>query len=401
MNWKTQRHLSEEAFLIATFSEFVKCWGSGKRARIFVESMNGGAFVNFSTFLGNPGSEHINRRKMAAKTNGHPEGHHDTQHNPHSGSAQTSLRKKSKRKTERDNKRAAEFQKKKAEEAEREASAAPAGPTEEEEAKATKEEVAETAKDQVAETDKDALDDDENTADENIAQTANDARVSVVNVADKTLGDNLHSMRNVSKFSFHAVLNVDGNESIQDLDDLNQGFSNSLANEQSANTLYEVDNETKTKVETHDIPAHRIPDPPPQPQPWKPSSSAINTRINFEELEGLSNDLSRRERIQRIAQEFLTRGLPGGYLTHHHYLNLEDLRVWRDFLAGLNPEWFDENYENFGPRIQIRILELESEVSLNIDGNKSLQNLEDPSEENNVSSPQTHRRKKKKRKSRF
>ena len=48
MTWKSQRHFSEEAFLQATFREFTKFWGSGKRARIFVESMNGGVFVSFS-----------------------------------------------------------------------------------------------------------------------------------------------------------------------------------------------------------------------------------------------------------------------------------------------------------------------------------------------------------------
>ena len=119
MTWKSQRHFSEEAFLQATFREFVKCWGSGKRARIFVESVNGGAFVSFSTFLGNPGAPHIDPRKTA-KTSGYPEGHHDSQNggNPH---FQAAFKKKSKRKTERDNARAAEFQKKKKEEAEQEA----------------------------------------------------------------------------------------------------------------------------------------------------------------------------------------------------------------------------------------------------------------------------------------
>ena len=114
MTWESQRHFSEEAFLQATLREFTKCWGSGKRARIFVESVNGGAFVSFSTFLGNPGAPHVNPRKskMAARTNGHPEGQHDNQNggNPHS---QATSKKKSKRKTDRDNARAAEFQKKK------------------------------------------------------------------------------------------------------------------------------------------------------------------------------------------------------------------------------------------------------------------------------------------------
>ena len=237
MKWKTQRHFSEEAFLSATFSEFVKCWGSGKRARIFVESMNGSAFVNFSTFLGNPGSDHINRRKMAATTSRHPEGRHeDTPRHPHSGPAPTSSRKKSKRKTERDNKRAAEFQKRKADEAERGVSTATANPseekevtatenpTEEEEATATKKEVAKAANNASGNDFKDSK-----TANENGAKTSNDARVSVINVTDKTLGVDLHSAKNIHKLSFHdnsdtdseELLNVDGNESLQDLEEAN------------------------------------------------------------------------------------------------------------------------------------------------------------------------------------
>ena len=232
MNWRTQ--FSEEAFLHATFSEFVKCWGSGKRARIFVESMNGGAFVNFSTFLGNPGMVHINQRKMAAKTHGHPGGNHDKQSNSHSGSAPNSSRKKSKRKTERDNKRAAEFQKKKAEEAEREASAATAKPSKEKEVRKTKEDVAPTAKEEVAPTAKEVPVDDENTANENTDEPSNGARVSVINVEDEALGDKIHSIRNVSKYSFldtsdtdsEALLNVDGNESIKDPEEASApGFS--------------------------------------------------------------------------------------------------------------------------------------------------------------------------------
>ena len=53
-----QRHFSEEAFLHATLIEFVKCLGSGKRAHMFVESIDCGTFESFSNFLGNPGMEH-------------------------------------------------------------------------------------------------------------------------------------------------------------------------------------------------------------------------------------------------------------------------------------------------------------------------------------------------------
>ena len=86
-----------------------------------MESMNGGTFVTFSTFLGNPGTQQTGPRKskMAAEINkGHSEGHHDGQHggNPHP--SQAAFKKKSKRKIVRDNARAAEFQKKKKKEAE-------------------------------------------------------------------------------------------------------------------------------------------------------------------------------------------------------------------------------------------------------------------------------------------
>ncbi len=77
----------------------------------------------------------------------------------------------------------AEFQKRKIKEAEGEASAASAKPSKEEEAKTTKEEVVLTTKE--------APDEDENTANENIAETSNGVRVSVINVVDKTLGDDI------------------------------------------------------------------------------------------------------------------------------------------------------------------------------------------------------------------
>ena len=91
-----------------------------------MESVNGGAFVSFSTFLGNPGAPHIDPRKfnMTARTSRHPEGHQDSQNggNPHFRAAPKN-KKKSKRKTERDNKRAAEFQSKKKKEDTKQAAA--------------------------------------------------------------------------------------------------------------------------------------------------------------------------------------------------------------------------------------------------------------------------------------
>ena len=87
---KFQRHFTEEAFLFSTFVEFNKCWRSGKKSRLVIESINGFAFVNFSAFLGHPKTVHVappEKDKLGRKS-----------------------RKKSKKKTERDNERAARFQ---------------------------------------------------------------------------------------------------------------------------------------------------------------------------------------------------------------------------------------------------------------------------------------------------
>ena len=109
---KIKRHSSEEAFLYATFCEFVKCWGSGARSRLFIESVNRNAFVNFSAYLGHPGAEHFVSKK-------------ETKDND-DGNPKSKSRGKSKRKTERDNQRAALFQQKKREEGERVAGSAAA-----------------------------------------------------------------------------------------------------------------------------------------------------------------------------------------------------------------------------------------------------------------------------------
>ena len=56
--WKCQkisfgapRQLRDGELLFETLVEFIKCWGSGRRSQLFVESVNGPAFMNFSTFL--------------------------------------------------------------------------------------------------------------------------------------------------------------------------------------------------------------------------------------------------------------------------------------------------------------------------------------------------------------
>ena len=111
-NTKKRRQLSDGGLLFKTLVEFVNCWGSGKQSRLFVETMNVEAFMNFSTFLGNPGKGYSRQNKMASgeETLGYPQSHHD----PNSG--RKVKQKKSQKKTERDNQRAARFQKRKQEE---------------------------------------------------------------------------------------------------------------------------------------------------------------------------------------------------------------------------------------------------------------------------------------------
>ena len=93
-----KRHFTEEAFLFSTFVEFNKCWSSGKKSRLVIESFNGFAFVNFSAFLGHPKTMHSAPRER-----------------PDPG---RKSRKKSKQKTQRDNERAARFQERKRQERE-------------------------------------------------------------------------------------------------------------------------------------------------------------------------------------------------------------------------------------------------------------------------------------------
>ena len=122
-NTKRQRQLSDGGLLFKTLVEFMNCWGSGRRSRLFVETMNGEAFMNFSTFLGNPGKCYSRKNKMASgeETLRNPESNDDPK------SSKRPKKKKSKRKTERDNQRAAEFQKRKQDELL--AAAATEGPT--------------------------------------------------------------------------------------------------------------------------------------------------------------------------------------------------------------------------------------------------------------------------------
>lgn len=100
-----KRQFTEEAFLFSTFVEFNKCWSSGKKSRLVIESMNGFAFVNFSAFLGHPKTMHFTPREKRDPGR--------------------KYKKKSERKTQRDNERAARFQEKKRQEREAAVSEAP------------------------------------------------------------------------------------------------------------------------------------------------------------------------------------------------------------------------------------------------------------------------------------
>ena len=98
---------SEEAFLFATFKEFHKCWRSGTKARVIIESVNGKAFVNFSAFLGDPYDVHFKPRPSKRNPSNMP-------------------RKKSNNKIKRDNHRAAQFQARKKKEEEEASACTPA-----------------------------------------------------------------------------------------------------------------------------------------------------------------------------------------------------------------------------------------------------------------------------------
>ena len=96
---RTKTNFTEEAFLLSTFYEFIKCWKSSKRPRLFIDSVNGNAFVNFSAFLGDPSEAHFQPNSRRRKP-----------------PPEESKRKKSSKKIQRDNDRAAKFQEKKRQE---------------------------------------------------------------------------------------------------------------------------------------------------------------------------------------------------------------------------------------------------------------------------------------------
>ena len=50
---------TEEAFFLANVKEFVKLWGSGRRANLQLECQNGEAMIKFSSQLGAPADRHF------------------------------------------------------------------------------------------------------------------------------------------------------------------------------------------------------------------------------------------------------------------------------------------------------------------------------------------------------
>ena len=86
---RTKSNFTEKAFLLSTYCEF------SKRSRLFIDSLNSNAFVNFSVFLGDPSETHFHPTSQSRRRNPSPK---------------ESKRKKSSKKIQRDNERAAQFQ---------------------------------------------------------------------------------------------------------------------------------------------------------------------------------------------------------------------------------------------------------------------------------------------------
>ena len=87
---------TEEAFVLANLKEFVKLWGSGKRAHLQLECQNGQACIKFSSQLGAPADRHFSPH--APQHGIHDPPQHQHPHQP---------RRKGPRQRERDRARAA------------------------------------------------------------------------------------------------------------------------------------------------------------------------------------------------------------------------------------------------------------------------------------------------------
>ena len=86
---------TEEAFVQATFREFVKLWGNGSQAHLQVQCLGGHAWVQLMSALGPPSSPHLFRR----------DDHHHGYHGPHQRSQHR--RRKGAKQRDRDRARAA------------------------------------------------------------------------------------------------------------------------------------------------------------------------------------------------------------------------------------------------------------------------------------------------------
>ena len=74
---------SEGGFVFASLMEFMKAWESGANARLFVESVNGSAFVSFGCFLGQPMERHFKpKKKEKSKKEAKEKASEDTEKKP-------------------------------------------------------------------------------------------------------------------------------------------------------------------------------------------------------------------------------------------------------------------------------------------------------------------------------
>ena len=87
---------TEEAFVLANLKEFVKLWGSGKRAHLQLECQIGQAWIKFSSQLGAPAHRHFS-----------PHAPHHGIHDPPQNQHPHQPRRKGPRQRERDRARAA------------------------------------------------------------------------------------------------------------------------------------------------------------------------------------------------------------------------------------------------------------------------------------------------------
>ena len=146
-------------------------------------------------------------------------------------------------------------------------------------------------------------------------------------------------MGNVPRFSFHdnsdtdseALLNVDGNESLENSEDRSQD----LCKESDRELNDRAENEAKTKVETHDSSAHRIPDPPPPSPPQAQQRKLFSSTAN---KESFPNCRDRKEIIQLKVLNIFAPSMCDSKVLRWN------LKYWKDFLAGLYPRILEINF---------------------------------------------------------